>query len=143
MLGELKTSKRTAAIPIVLVSNLPQKRSGVVLSVDEFLVKPVSQSSLMETLLRWVPSGPLTSVMAVVFGLSGGSLLALATAWLLVQGGEEVGPHLGLLGNYFPGYTVTWPGVAVGFGYGLATGGILGWVIASLYNRIADLRNPG
>ena len=78
--------------------------------------------------------------MAVVFGLSGGTLLALATAWLLIQGGDSVGPHLGLLNNYFPGYTVTWPGVAVGFFYGLVTGAVLGWVIAWLYNRIADLR---
>lgn len=103
---------------------------------------PISKDEEAQlALLRSAVARLRTSVMAVVFGLSGGSLLALATAWLLVQGGEEVGPHLGLLANYFPGYTVTWPGVAVGFVYGLATGGILGWVIASLYNRIADMRN--
>jgi len=80
------------------------------------------------------------SVMAIVFGFSGGTLLALATTWLLIQGGDPVGQHLGLLGNYFPGYTVTWPGVAAGFFYGFLTGGVLGWTIAWLYNRIVDLR---
>ena len=50
------------------------------------------------------------SVMAVVFGLVGGLGLFLATAWLLIQGGPGVGYHLSLLDNYFPGYTVTWPG---------------------------------
>jgi hypothetical protein len=93
-------------------------------------------------LLRSAVARLRTSVMAVSFGLSGGSLLSLATAWLLVQGGEDVGSHLGLLSNYFPGYTVTWPGVAIGFFYGLVTGAVLGWLISSLYNRIADLRHP-
>ncbi|MEN8162198.1 MAG: hypothetical protein ABFS41_19160, partial [Myxococcota bacterium] len=55
-------------------------------------------------------------VLAATFGLGGGTGLALATLWLVIQGGEPVGPHLGLLANYFPGYTVTAPGVVVGFG---------------------------
>lgn len=92
------------------------------------------------TLLRSAIARLRTSVMAVVFGFSGGTLLALATAWLLIQGGDPIGPHLGLLNNYFPGYTVTWPGVVIGFFYGFLTGGVLGWAIAWLYNRIADLR---
>jgi len=94
-------------------------------------------------LLRGAVARLRTSVMAVVFGLSGASLLSLATAWLLIQGGENVGSHLGLLSNYFPGYRVTWPGVAIGFCYGLVSGALLGWVIAWLYNRIADYRQPG
>jgi hypothetical protein len=81
-------------------------------------------------------------VMAVVFGWVGGSGLFLATAWLLVRGGPNVGQHLGLLGNYFPGYSVTWPGALLGFLYGAGVGALLGWTVASIYNRVAEWREP-
>ena len=81
------------------------------------------------------------SVMAVVFGMASGFGLAIATAWLVIQGGYEVGLHLGLLGNYFPGYTVSWSGVFIGFVYGALSGAAVGWVIAWLYNWIADSRS--
>lgn len=80
------------------------------------------------------------SIMALVGAMIGGTGLFLATIWLLIQGGKNVGQHLGLLGHYFPGYTVTWPGAFIGFFYGMLTGGLLGWVIAWLYNRIVGLR---
>ena len=80
------------------------------------------------------------SVMALVFALTGGTLLFVATVWLLIRGGETVGPHLGLLGQYFPGYRVSWVGSLLGFVYGALAGGLLGWSIAWLYNRFADSR---
>jgi len=80
------------------------------------------------------------AVMAVVFGFAGGVALFVATGWLVLQGGTVVGPHLGLLSNYFPGYTVTWTGAFVGLIYGAASGALLGWVLAWLYNRLVDLR---
>lgn len=76
-------------------------------------------------------------VMAIVFGMVGGLGLFLATAWLLVRGGEDVGRNLGLLSNYFPGYSVTWAGSLVGLAYGALVGAILGWSLAWIYNRIA------
>lgn len=81
------------------------------------------------------------SVLAVVFAAVGGTGLFLATLWLLVQGGPMVGQHLNLLGNYFPGYRVTWPGAFVGFVYGALVGGFLGWTMAWVYNRVVDLRH--
>lgn len=81
-------------------------------------------------------------IMALVFGMVGGTGVFVATAWLLVRGGSRVGLHLGLLSNYFPGYSVTWPGAVIGFFYGALVGGAIGWAVAWLYNRIADRRNP-
>lgn len=81
------------------------------------------------------------SVMSLVFGLVGGTGLFVATLWLVVRGGSTVGPHLGLLGNYFPGYTVTWSGCFVGFFYGALLGGTIGWALAWIYNRIVDFRS--
>ncbi len=77
------------------------------------------------------------SILSTAFAIIGGTGLFLATAWLLIQGGEVVGPHLGLLGVYFPGYSVSWPGAFLGFLYGAITGGVMGWAIAWFYNRFA------
>ena len=76
------------------------------------------------------------SVMAVVFGLTSGTGLFVATVWLVVRGGATVGPTLGLLRSYFPGYSVTWPGAFVGFFYAALLGGAIGWIVAFIYNQI-------
>jgi len=81
-----------------------------------------------------------SSILAVVGGLMAGTTLALATAWLVVIGGEQVGPHLGLLRFFFPGYSVTWPGVFVGFGYGVVVGAVVGSLTGVIYNAIVDWR---
>lgn len=82
-------------------------------------------------------------VMAVVFGWVGGCGLFVATAWLLLRGGPNVGQHLSLLRNYFPGYSVSWPGALLGFLYGAAAGALLGWTIAAVYNRLVAWRGSG
>ena len=79
-------------------------------------------------------------VMALVFGFFGAAGLCLATVWLLVRGGPDVGRHLGLLSNYFPGYSVSWPGAALGLVYGGLTGALLGSSVAWIYNRLAQWR---
>ena len=80
------------------------------------------------------------AIMALVFGFVGGTSLAVATLWLVVRGGRDVGQHLGLFRNYFPGYTVTWTGGLLGFFYGALVGAGIGWTIAWIYNKIADWR---
>ena len=95
-----------------------------------------------EQLLRAAIARLRASVMSLVFALVGGTGLFAATAWLVVRAGDNVGLHLSLLDNYFPGYTVTWPGCFVGFFYGALTGGVVGWLVAWIYNRIADARRP-
>jgi len=79
--------------------------------------------------------------MAVTFGMVGGVGLFIATAWLLVRGGENVGQHLGLLSNYLPGYSVTWGGAVVGLLYGALVGAVIGAAIAWTYNTVALIRN--
>ena len=83
------------------------------------------------------------SVIAVVLGLFGGFGLFTATVWLVIRGGPEhegqaiVGPHLSLLSNYYPGYSVTWGGAFVGFAYAAVTGAVVGYSVAWVYNFIA------
>lgn len=82
------------------------------------------------------------STMAVVFGLASGSGLFVATIWLVIRGGSRVGATLGLLRNYFPGYSVTWGGAFVGFFYAALVGALLGWTVAFIYNRVVNARHP-
>jgi len=79
-------------------------------------------------------------VLAVVCAMIGGIRLFGMTAWLLIKGGESVGMHLQLLGNYFIGYRVTWTGSLIGFLYGALFGGLIGWIIGKVYNTVAGLR---
>lgn len=79
-------------------------------------------------------------ILALVFGGLFGVGLFMMTAWLVVKGGEQVGLHLQLLGHYFIGYSVSWPGAFVGLFYGALVGGVLGWTIGMIYNRIVGIR---
>ena len=80
-------------------------------------------------------------IVAIVTGMVSGFGLFAATAWLLIKGGETVGQNLNLLGAYYPGYSVTWPGAVIGFFYGALTGAFLGWCVATFYNLLADRRS--
>ncbi len=79
-------------------------------------------------------------VLAIVCALIGGAAFFAMTAWLLVKGGPRVGAHLQLLGQYFIGYSVTWKGSVVGFFYGALTGGVVGWTVGTIYNKIVAMR---
>ena len=79
--------------------------------------------------------------LCLTFAVVSGLTVFLVTAILLLKGGESVGPHLALLGQFFPGYTVSWIGSLVGFFWGAILGGILGFIFGSVYNRVVDIRN--
>jgi hypothetical protein len=79
-------------------------------------------------------------VLAGVCALLGGGGLFVITAWLLIKGGPQVGAHLQLLEHYFVGYSVSWPGTLVGFCYGALLGGVVGWCICTIYNKIVAIR---
>ena|SRR5215831_10835070 len=80
-------------------------------------------------------------VIGIAFGVLGGWALFIATIWLVIKGGSQVGPHLTLLVNYFPGYRVSFLGSLVGFGYGFVSGFTGGFLVALLYNCIVWLRS--
>lgn len=84
-----------------------------------------------------IQTGVLTIAFAGICGLG----LFVLTAWLVIKDGPHVGEHLRLLGNYFPGYSVSWLGSIVGFFYGAFAGGIVGWCIGKIYNKVVGIRH--
>ena len=80
------------------------------------------------------------AVHGTVTGLVLGLSIFVATIWLIVKGGEVVGPHLALLGQFFIGYRVTLVGSLIGFAWGFAIGFALGFFVTSTYNWIAGFR---
>ena len=72
-------------------------------------------------------------VTGAILGLLLGLILFLATNWLVIRGGENPGPHLQLLAQYFPGYSVTFLGSLIGFFWAFLSGLLLG----AIYNKLA------
>ena len=79
-------------------------------------------------------------VQGVSTGIVAGLGVVVATNWLILKGGDVVGPHLSLLGQLFIGYQVTFGGNLIGFAYAFVTGFVIGYGITSMYNYIVDLR---
>ena len=69
---------------------------------------------------------------AALFGLG----LLMITWILVIQGGPVVGPHLGLLSRFLPGYSVTYLGGLIGFVYGFVIGYAFGRGVGIVYNRL-------
>jgi hypothetical protein len=80
------------------------------------------------------------TVQGLVFGTLLGGVIFIATNWLILKGGETIGPHLALLGQFFIGYRVTFIGSLIGLGYGFITGFLAGYLIAMLYNLFGTRR---
>jgi hypothetical protein len=79
-------------------------------------------------------------VQGLVTGLMVGLGIFVATNWLVLKGGEVVGPHLALLGQFFIGYRVTFAGSLIGAAYGFVCGFVVGGLVATLYNWLVNLR---
>jgi hypothetical protein len=77
--------------------------------------------------------------LGAAVGIVSGLILLLATLFLVIKGGQVVGPNLALLSQYFPGYTVTVPGALLGAVYGLIAGGAVGWLLAATRNVVMFL----
>lgn len=79
--------------------------------------------------------------MGLGLGLVLGLGVFVATNWLILKGGNPVGPHLALLSQFFIGYRVSFLGSIVGFAYGFAFGTLCGAVISWIYNKLVWYRN--
>ena len=75
----------------------------------------------------------------IAFGLLLGLTLFAATNFLVLKGGEVVGPHLALLSNFLPGYRVTFVGSVIGFVYAFVLGYGFGRTVSVIYNRLVKL----
>jgi hypothetical protein len=82
------------------------------------------------------------NILGFVFGVVGALIIFAATNWLVLKGGDVVGPHLGLLSQFFIGYSVTFIGSFVGAAYGFVVGYLSGLVIGSVYNAVIFLKTP-
>lgn len=89
-----------------------------------------------------------SKMFGLILGLLTGSVIFVATNWLVLKGGYTdetghyiVGPHLQLLSQFFVGYTVSFAGSVIGFAYGFACGTLAGASIGSIYNKLVQLRN--
>lgn len=79
------------------------------------------------------------SALALALGALAGGSLWLATAYLLFKGappGGHVGPHLGLLANFLPYYSVSWTGSIVGAVEAFAIGFAIGALLAMAWNLV-------
>jgi protoporphyrinogen oxidase len=76
---------------------------------------------------------------AIAVGSLSGLLVFMATIWLILKGGEVIGPNLQLLSQYFPGYTVSFKGSFTAFGYSFIWGFLFGWLFAYLRNLVFGL----
>lgn len=100
------------------------------------MAKSQNDVAELSRMVARVQAGVLALVLALVSGVG----LFIMTAFLLIKGGSNVGYHLRLLGQYFPGYSVTWMGSFIGLLYGAVVGAIVGWSIGRIYNWIVRLR---
>ena len=85
----------------------------------------------------WLNAKVVGLVLGIIFALG----IFVATNWLVIKGGERVGPHLQLLSQYFIGYRVTFIGSLIGATYGFILGTLCGGLIGWVYNKIAAWRN--
>ncbi|GAB5452106.1 MAG: hypothetical protein Hals2KO_24340 [Halioglobus sp.] len=97
------------------------------------MTRPIQDHEILSAVFAKMDALALT----VAAGVLGAIILTLATSILLLQTVPEnypVGPHLSLLAEYLPGYSVSWPGVMVGAGYGFLIGGVAGFAAAVYWN---------
>ena len=95
---------------------------------------PAGEADLLRQLAGRLDPVALGTAFAVVCG----SLLFLATNLLVLKGGDDVGPHLVLLAQYFPGYRVTLAGSVIGALWAASGAFLFGWLAAHLRNALLN-----
>ena len=93
-----------------------------------------AEASILRTFSRMDKLGFATAIGSV-----SGIAIFVMTMWLVIKGGNLVGPHLQLLNQFFLGYTVTIKGAFIGMAYSFFWGFLWGWVFAYLRNFFMGL----
>ena len=75
------------------------------------------------------------AALGVATGMVAGLVVAAATAFIVVLRPQPE-PRLDLLANYFYGYSVTWPGVLIGFLWAFVVGFVAGWFMGFVRNFV-------
>jgi hypothetical protein len=126
---------------MLAVRNLTAGEHNDIWSVNtdqEYHEEVASDSEVMLDTVRGAFAEAFAKLDRVALGFATGAmsglLLFLATLLLVFKGGEVVGPNLQLLGNFFPGYSVTPLGSLLGLAYGFLAGFLTGWGFAFLRN---------
>ena len=74
--------------------------------------------------------------LGIAIGLLLGLGIFAATNFLIIKGGDVLGPNLALLSQFFVGYQITFSGSLIGMSYGIMAGFIIGWLIALIRNFV-------
>lgn len=80
-------------------------------------------------------------ILGFIIGIIAALVIFAATNWLVFKGGEVVGPHLGLLSQFFIGYSVTFGGSFIGAAYGFVSGYLSGLILGWVYNAVIFLKS--
>ncbi len=100
------------------------------------------QTNVEEQILKQAVVRLNGHILGFVLGIVGALVIFAATNILVLKGGEVVGPHLNLLGQFFIGYSVTFVGSLIGAVYGFIIGYLSGLLIGWVYNAVVFLKTP-
>ncbi len=76
------------------------------------------------------------AAQAITTGVLAAAGVFGATIWLVLKGGPVVGPNLALLGQFFPGYRVTFVRSLVGAAWAFVYGAAAGYAVSRIYNAL-------
>jgi hypothetical protein len=102
-------------------------------STLEPTVRDDTEDRLVKAAFARLDAVALGSAIGLLFGIT----LWVATVFLLLKGappGQHIGPHLGLLSNFLPLYSVSWTGSVVGGIEVAAIGFVIGALLAVAWN---------
>jgi ABC-type dipeptide/oligopeptide/nickel transport system permease subunit len=111
--------------------------------VDNLYNSSVSNSSRKEEeIIKHAVLKLNSTVLAFVVGAACAFGIFVATNFLVLKGGDVVGPHMQLLDQFFYGYSVTFLGSIIGALYAFVVGFLGGLFIGWVYNFVVFLRAP-
>ncbi len=107
-------------------------------SPEQTIQDQIDSERLLEATLRRMNA----RVLGLTLGSLAGIALFAATLLIAIRDADKPdrGAHLGLLCQYFPGYSVDIPGAFVGAFWAFVVGFVGGNVVSRVYNRVADVR---